>query len=288
MRKNESQAKPRVAAAKAADSSPRRAAPTPPEAVIRKAPREHVAALGKGLEVLTCFSRAQPRLTVSEAARLTGTTPASARRALLTLHELGYLAYDGKRFWLLPRVLLLANAYLASRPAPNITQPLLDALADRTRESASLATLLDDQVIITARSTARQSLTVGLRVGSRLPAYCSATGRVLLASLPAREAQRRVQRMTLLPLTPRTATDAREVLAHVEACRAQGYALCDGELELDVRSMAVPVFNHQGQTIGALSIAVRADRMPASELRRNYLPALRRAQAQLRERLFED
>ena len=251
------------------------------------ATRSFVASLQKGLAVLTCFDRAHPRLSVSAVARLTGMTPASARRSLLTLHELGYVGHDGKLFWLLPKVLLVANAYLASRPLPGLVQPILDGLAERTRESASVAELLDDDAIVIARATARQSLSVGLRIGSRLPAYCSATGRVLLAGLPPHEAVRRVTAMDITALTPRTRTTAEEVLLHVDFCRAQGYAVCDGELELNVRSLAVPVYNRAGDTVAALSIAVRADRMPLNELARSFLPVLRKAQARLKEQLFE-
>lgn len=251
------------------------------------ADRNYVSSLAKGLDVLTCFDRAHPKLSVSDVARRVDASPASARRALLTLHQLGYLAYDGKLFWMLPRVLLVADAYLASRPTPNIAQPLLDALSERTRESASMAQWMDGQVIVIARSTARQSLTVGLRIGSRLPAYCSATGRVLLAALPPREAGTLVRKMQLRPLTLRTVVTVEGVLAQVDACRNAGHAVSDGELELEVRSMAVPVFNNAGATIAALSIAVRADRMGAQELQRTFLPALRRAQAHLRDRLFD-
>src|SRR5258705_1405285 len=249
--------------------------------------RNFVASLEKGLEVLTCFDRAHSKLTVSEVARLTGASPASARRSLLTLHALGYVAHDGKQFWLCPKVLLVANAFLASRPIPSIAQPLLDALSERTRESASLAQLLGDEVIIIARSTARRSLSVGLNIGSRLPVYSSATGRVLLAALPPSEAQARVRAMDLRRLTLRTETTPEAVLALVEAARQDGHAISDGELELEVRSMAVPVLNHAGDTVAALSIAIRADRMSRSELRQSFLPVLRRAQAQLRRQLFE-
>ena len=141
--------------------------------------KNFVASLEKGLAVLTCFGRQHSRLNLSEVARLTRSTPASARRSLLTLRALGYLDSDGKRFWLLPKALLVAHAYLASRPEPSVAQPLLDALSERTRESASLALLQDDDAIIIARSTARRSLSTGLGIGSRLPAYCAALGRVL-------------------------------------------------------------------------------------------------------------
>ncbi|MDN8616025.1 IclR family transcriptional regulator domain-containing protein [Variovorax ginsengisoli] len=248
--------------------------------------KNFVASLQKGMEVLTCFGRQHSRLTVSEVARLTGGSPASARRSLLTLRALGYLDSDGKRFWLLPKVLLVAHAYLASRPTPSLAQPLLDALSERTRESASLGTLLEDDAIIIARSTARRSLSIGLGIGSRLPAYCSALGRVLLASLPSGEAERRVHAMPRRALTPRTVFEADAVLALVDRCRDEGYAGSDGELELGVRSMAVPVLDRDGATVAGMSIAVRSERMELIEFRDAFLPTLRKASAKLTARLY--
>jgi IclR family pca regulon transcriptional regulator len=250
--------------------------------------KNFVASLQKGLDVLTCFGRQHSRLTVSEVARLTGGSPASARRSLLTLRALGYLESDGKRFWLLPKVLLVAHAYLASRPTPSLAQPLLDALSERTRESASLATLLEDDAIIIARSTARRSLSTGLGIGSRLPAYCSALGRVLLASLPPAEAAARVRAMPRRGLTSRTVFEVDAVLALIGRCREEGYAGNDGELELGVRSMAVPVLDRSGATVAGMSIAVRVERMTFVELRDAFLPALRKASATLTARLYPE
>jgi IclR family pca regulon transcriptional regulator len=259
-----------------------------PEAQDPAEDRNYVASLGKGLGVLTCFGRDAAKLTLSEVARRTGSSPASARRSLHTLHVLGYLESDGKRFWVSPRALLLARAYLASRPTPQIAQPLLDALSERTRESASLGKLLDDEVIIIARSTARRSLSTGLGIGSRLPAYCSAIGRVLLASLPAGEAARRVGAMARTPLTARTVHGADEVMALVALCRQQGWAGNDGELELGVRSMAAPVVDRAGHTVGAMSISVRAERMSFTEFQQAFLPALLKARDSLADRLVPE
>ncbi|MDB5875213.1 MAG: transcriptional regulator, IclR family-like protein [Ramlibacter sp.] len=253
--------------------------------LIRK---NFVASLQKGLDVLTCFNREAARLTVSEVARLTGSTPASARRSLHTLHELDYLESDGKRFWMAPRALLVAHSYLASRPTPQLAQPLLDALSERTRESASIAKLVGDHAMIIARSTARRSLSTGLGIGSRLPAYCSATGRVLLASLPPEEARRAVHAMQRKPLTAKTVYKADEVLALVARCREEGWAGNDGELELGVRSMAVPVFDREGTSVAAMSIAVRAERMTLAEFRDAFLPALRKARDTLAGRLYKE
>ncbi len=257
------------------------------ESVHESSPdRNFVGSLAKGLEVLTCFGRKNVRLTVSETARLVGSSPASARRSLLTLRELGYLDSDGKRFWMLPRSLLIARAYLASRPMPSLAQPLLDALSERTRESASLGQLLDDDAIVIARSTARRSLSTGLGIGSRLPAYCSALGRVLLSSLPPAEADRRVRGMVRPALTPYTVTEADAVLELVASCRKEGYSTNEGELEEGVRSMAVPVLDRNGQTVAAMSIAMRTERMGREEFHQTFLPVLLRARATLARRLF--
>lgn len=250
--------------------------------------RDFVASLQKGLQVLTCFNRQHAKLTLSEVARLTGSSPASARRSLCTLQALDYLETDGKRFWVAPRALLVAHAYLASRPTPQVAQPLLDALSERTRQSATLGKLLDADVIIIARSTARRSLSTGLGIGARLPAHASALGRALLASLPAAEAARRVQAMERAALTPKTTTSVEGVLARVEHCRREGWAGSDGELELGVRSLAVPAYSRAGDAIGALSISVRSERMTMTEFRDAMLPMLLRARDTLRERLYRE
>lgn len=250
--------------------------------------RDFVVSLQKGLDVLTCFGRQHTRLTVSVVARLTHTSPASARRSLLTLHQLGYLGCDGRWFWMLPRSLLVAHSFLASRPMPSIAQPLLDALSEKTRESASLGQLLDEDAIIIARSTARRSLSTGLGIGSRLPAYCSALGRVLLAGLPAEEARRRLETMPRPRLTRRTVVDLPRVLDILAECRAQGWSSNDGELELGVRSIAVPVRDTEGNVTAAMSIAVSIERMEMAEFRDAFLAPLMRARDLLERRLFPD
>lgn len=162
------------------------------------------------------------------------------------------------------------------------------ALCERTRESASLGKLLGDDVIIVARATARRSLSTGLAIGSRLPSYCSSLGRVLLASLPPSEAASRIEHMPRPALTPRTMWRTREVAAQIELCRQRGWSESDGELELGVRSIAVPVFDRETRPVGAMSIAVQADRMTMAEFRDTMLQALLKARDSLALRLTKD
>jgi IclR family pca regulon transcriptional regulator len=204
---------------------------------------------------------------------------------LVTLQALGYLESDGKRFQLAPKVLLMAHAYLSSRPLPSVAQPLLDTLSERTKESASIGQWLDDDVIIVGRSTARRCLSTGLGVGSRLPGYCSALGRALLAGLPAAEARSRVRGMERRRLTERTVVGVDALDAKVASCRELGFSSSDGEIEMAVRSIAVPVRNAAGETFASMSMSVRADRMSLKEFVQDVVPLLQKCRDQLEIRL---
>ncbi|MCZ2105131.1 MAG: helix-turn-helix domain-containing protein [Burkholderiales bacterium] len=248
--------------------------------------KNFVESLRKGLDVLTCFDRRHTRLTLSQVARLTQSTPASARRSLSTLVRLGYMETDGKLFWMLPKSLLVAYSFLSSRPMPALAQPLLDALAERTRESAALGMPLDDDAIIISRSTARRSLSAGLATGSRLPLYCSAMGRIMLSSLPPQEARGRLQGLDRTALTNRTVVDLNALLRLLDTCRQSGWAYCDEEIEPGVRSMAVPVRDPQGATIAAISVAARAHRLSMGEFSEAFLAPLQRARNALEKKLY--
>ncbi|OOG57998.1 IclR family transcriptional regulator C-terminal domain-containing protein [Polaromonas sp. C04] len=245
-----------------------------------------VSSLRKGLEVLTCFGRQQVRLTVSDVARLTSVSPASARRSLLTLVDLGYLGADGKYFWMLPKCLLIAHAFLSSGPLPSLAQPLLDSFSARTRESVSLGQLMGDDVITVARATGRRSLSTGLGVGSRLPSYCSAIGRVLLADLPPIAVAARLESIPRPALTSKTVTDVHQILDILDRCRESGWSSSDGEIEVGVRALAVPVRDLKGRAMAGLSIAARVERVGMNEFQAILLKPLMGVRDALQEQLF--
>ncbi len=233
------------------------------------------------MKVLLCFDRKHAKLSLSDVARLTGYTPAAARRFLMTLEELDYLHSDGKRFWVAPRTLLLARPYLTSRAAPQVAQPILDKLADRTRQSASLGVLLDNEVLIIARSTGRRTLSTGLGIGSRLPVFCSALGRAMLSSLSSEEVLDHLAAAPMDKWTPKTVDDVASAAASVERCRTLGWAECDEELEMGVRSIAVPISHASDRTLAAVSLSVRAERMPMDTFREAHLAAVEEARDEL-------
>ncbi|RDI94674.1 IclR family transcriptional regulator [Meiothermus sp. QL-1] len=240
-----------------------------------------VEALARGLAVIRCFDEQHERLTISEVARLTGLTRATARRSLLTLCALGYMATDGKQFWLTPRILSLGHAYLSSTPLPRLLQPVLEEVSGQLGESCSASILDGGEIVYIARAATRRVVSVGLGVGSRLPAYCTSMGRVLLAALEPAALEAYLARTPLRPLTPHTLTDPARLKQELARVRAQGFALVDQELELGLRSIAVPVQNARGQVLAAMNIGVQAARVSPEELLGRMLPVLRQAAASL-------
>ncbi|MFT8674573.1 MAG: IclR family transcriptional regulator C-terminal domain-containing protein [Acetobacter sp.] len=237
--------------------------------------RDYVDALARGLDILMACATEPAGLTLAEAARRTGTTRASARRSLLTLVAKGYLITDDRLFRLTPKVLALA-APLAAAPIMRTTQPVLDDLSRRFDESFSLSTLIDSDIVYLARSEARRIVALNLGAGSRLPAWCTSMGRVLLANLPdtTREALVPAQ---LKARTPKTLTDRAALMAVLERVQADGYCILDEELELGLRSLAVPVTRPDGTVAAALNIGTQSQRTSAATLTQTMLPALREA-----------
>ncbi len=237
-----------------------------------------LTSLAKGLRVLECFGADHSRLAIADVAEKTGLDRATARRCLLTLHTLGYADYDGKYFSLTPRVLRLGMAALASLPLPQIVQPWLDQLTEQIGQSASGAILDETEIVYIARAAQRRVMSIGLMPGSRLPAHCTSMGRVLLAALPIETARALIEASDLTPRTPHSLTDPDDIMAKLASVRETGYALIDQEVELGLRSLAVPLFNAHGKTVAALNTGTAASQAQASELISLYLPALKKVQ----------
>lgn len=244
--------------------------------------RDIMGGLAKGLAVIETFGSDNPRQSISDVAAASGLDRATARRCLLTLAHHGYADWDGKFFTLTPRVLRLGTACLASMPMPAIVQPALDALSDRIGESSSVSILDGAEIVYVARAAQRKVMSISLMAGSRLPAYCTSMGRVLLAALPEADAKLRVGTAPLPARTPHTLTDPAQIAAELALVRAQGFAAIDQEVELGLRSVAIALTNARGQTIAALNIGLAAGPEPLDAIAARLVPELRTVAAQLR------
>ncbi len=243
--------------------------------------RDIMGGLAKGLKVIEAFTAEHPRLSISEAADISGYDRATTRRCLLTLAELGYCGYDGKYFTVTPRVLRLGTGCLASMPLPRIVQPWLDRLSEEIGQSTSVSILDDAEIVYVARASQRRVMSIALMPGSRLPAYCTSMGRVLLAALPSERALELLSAEPLAQRTPKTQTDVGELQRILQDVKAAGYASIDQEVEIGLRSVAVPLVGARGQTLAALNVGLAATEEPMRAMVSRYLPALLRIKAEL-------
>ncbi len=238
--------------------------------------------LARGLEVIQAFTPQRPLLSISQISQKTGIPRAAVRRCLYTLSKLGFVyAEDGKNFQLRPRILALGHAWLASTPLARSAQPVLRHLSEMLNESCSIATLDGDDILYIARASSSRIMTIDLDIGSRLPAWATSMGRVLLSHQPEEKLNDMLGRVTMIRYTPQTVDSVAKLRAELKRVHQQGYALNDQELEMGLRSLAVPLFNAQGQVQAALNVGVHAGQMTAREMIERVLPELQKAAREL-------
>jgi IclR family pca regulon transcriptional regulator len=240
-----------------------------------------VQSLERGLAVIRAFDATHSELTLSEVAAATGVTRAAARRFLLTLVELGYMRNDGRFFSLTARVLELGYAYLSSISLPEVAEPHLEALAAQTNESSSISVLDGEDVVYVARVPTSRIMTVAINVGTRFPAYATSMGRVLLAGLPERELEAYLSGLRLERLTSRTVASVAALRGELAKVRAQGWSLVNQELEEGLRAVAAPIRDRTGAVVAAVNVSAHASRTSLEAMRRDLLPLLLKAAADI-------
>ena len=250
---------------------------------------DFVVSLARGLEIIKAFTASQQdlerpsnmrpsdALTLSEVALKTGLARAVVRRFLYTLVDLGYVITDGKYFRLTAKILDLGFAYLSSFSLPKIAERFLDEVTLETKESSSASVLDGHEIVYVARVQTRRIMSVSLGIGSRLPAFCTSMGRVLLAHLPAEALEKYFKTAKFSRFTEKTICDPEGLRKELNSVSKQGYALVDQELEIGLRSVAVPVFAGGARAVAAINIGTQVTRTTKSELLQQFLPVLRKA-----------
>jgi IclR family pca regulon transcriptional regulator len=244
---------------------------------------DFMMSFARGLAVIRAFSGGTGRRTIGALAQSTGLSRAAVRRCLYTMHQLGYVGVDeGRHYVLRPRILSLGYAFLSSSSLVVSAKPLLEQVSATVHESCSMAVLEGDSIVYVARSaSSRRLMSIDLGVGSRLPAYCTSMGRVLLAGLAANELDRYFAALAPIAYTERTLTRRDQLRRILRDVTRDGFALVDQELEIGLRSMAVPVRDQSGNVVAALNISTHASRVPAEELKIRCLPPLLAAAQEL-------
>jgi IclR family transcriptional regulator, pca regulon regulatory protein len=245
---------------------------------------QFVTSLARGLTVLKAFGPGSPEMTLSEVAAAAGLSPAVTRRFLLTLVRLGYVAQTHRKFVLTPRVMELAASYLDSMNLAEIAHPHLQQIRDSTGDSVSLTALDGVDIIHLCHVQTERLLRFAVTPGSRVPAYVSGTGHVILAFEPESRLEAYFARAELTPRTPRTVTSEAELRERLGAARKDGYAVVVDELDIGITVIGYPIMK-DGVAVAGVSCAIASGYLPVTEFVESRLPLLRSAAVRLQKEL---
>ena len=235
---------------------------------------DFIEALARGLDVIRAFGPGRPVMTLADLAAATGLARPTVRRILLTLTELGYARTDGPGYALTPRVLDLGVAYVDSSGLWDVARPHMERLVARTNESCSIAQLDGSDIVYVARVAVPKIVALVVHIGTRFPALPTSLGKVLLAALPAGEAERVLAEPTRSGLTARRQFEAAERDEVLREVRARGWAATDEQLAAGIRSVAAPLRDGDGRVVAAINVNAHAAETSMDVLLENHLPLL--------------
>lgn len=241
-----------------------------------------VRSFARGLSVIEAMGRSAELHTVASVTAATGLPRTVVRRIMMTLTELGYSLSDGKTFRLTPKVLTLGMTYLSSLPFWGLAQHVLESLGTEVKASVALSVFDGESVVYVLRIPSREIMSLQLGVGSRVPAYATAPGRVLLAWQPAEQVQRYFDTVPRKSITRKTVTDREALQAALAQVHDDGYSWVDGEFDTSVCGLSVPVRDASGEAVAALSVNLLSGGTTQARATRDFLRPLRGAAEQLR------
>ncbi|SHH64328.1 IclR family transcriptional regulator domain-containing protein [Pollutimonas bauzanensis] len=241
-----------------------------------------VRSFARGLTVISALGRKPGHHSIASVAELTELPRAVARRILATLCELGYARVEGREFRLTPRVLTLGLSYLTSLPYFAHAQQALIEISSEIDESCAMAVMDTTEIVFIQRIPSRKVLSPNLVIGSRLPAYATSPGRVLLANLDPSEVDVYFDKAHLKAYTERTIVEKSALVTLLSEVREQGYAWVDRELDPDVSGLSVPVRDDDRNVVAALSVNVLSEGWTEAQAVKKFLSPLRRAASCIR------
>jgi IclR family pca regulon transcriptional regulator len=248
--------------------------------------RYFIQSLAKGLAVLQSFSRVGSPITLSEIAQALGTSNATATRLCYTLTELGFIKRDGqKRYHLTPKVLTLGYPDICSLEWQDIARYYLECLFEEVQETVNLSVLEGQEILYLIRIRKRKYLPFDIRIGTRLPVYCTAMGKVLMALGPPEKTRPIIEALDFRPLTAYTIMDMDRFMGELKGVRKRGCAINDEELSIGNRAVAAPVVDDQGVAVAAINIAVPTTQYSRTDLEEILAPHVVRVAGQISKAL---
>lgn len=237
----------------------------------------YAQSFARGLSVILAFGPQTPQMTLTEVATATGLTRAGARRILLTLEYLGYVSQDTRKFSLTPKILDLGYSYLSANPLWDLATPYMEEVVQHTGETCTISALEGTDIVYIMRVATHRIMSLNLSIGSRLPAWATSMGRVLLGGLSEVQLDNILAQSHLVNYTSRTVTDIESLKSIIALARQRGFCYVSEELEEGLQSIAVPIFGRDGRIIAAMNVGGHATRVSGAELLETVLPHLQNA-----------
>lgn len=251
-------------------------------------PRYFINSIGKGLAVLEAFSEAGHALTLSEIAKALKANNTTATRLCYTLTELGFIQKDNqKRYHLTPKILTLGHAYISGLPWYEVAQYYLERLFGEVQETVSLSILEGSDIIFVLRIRKKKYLPFDIQVGTRLPVYCTAMGKVLMALGPPEKTQPILQALEFKPLTTHTITRLDKFVEELDRIRKKGYGVNDEELSIGNRSVSAPILDQKGYAVAAVHIAMPTADYSRSQMEKTLAPQVMKTAREISEALIK-
>ena len=232
--------------------------------------------LEKGLAVLRAFDAQRRTMNLDEIAQAAGINKSSAQRMVFTFEQLGYIRKHPttRRYQLTPRTMEIGSAYLAANALIEVANPHLGELAKITAETCNLTEPDGCEMVYVARFVSARFVPVHMPLGSRIPMYCTASGRAWLSALPVDEARELVQRSERVAHTQYTRTDVDDIMDALRVARQEGYAINSQELYLGDMTLAAAVVGGRGRPVAAVHVVAPTSRWTAEEASRRLAPAV--------------
>lgn len=222
---------------------------------MRDTEEYNVRAVERALQILNSFDDDHPERGVSDIAEAVGLHKATTHRILTTLLNYGFIerASNGLNYKLGVQLLDLGYRVNRRMDVHQEALPFIKQLGSKIDEAVDLSIFDQGQILCVEMIQSSHALTIAASVGKRLPAYCTAGGKLFLSNLPDEKLDEFLQK-PLLPITEYTLIDPELLRKELITVRDKGYAIDEQELELGVRAVAAPIYDHLNRIIAALSI----------------------------------
>lgn len=259
--------------------------------IFRSGDSDYMVSLARGLHVIQVFCEDErSKLTIADATRMSGLSRTVVARCLYTLQELGFVGRTGRYFYLLPKVLKLGYGYVSSASLPTLAQPIIEKLSMDSNAATAIVVLDREEVLYIAKAIPRSNrnvITINVNIGHRRPAYLTASGLALLASLKPEDFDTYIEQLDPAEVAKKAGRPIEDIVDIVNQTREQGFAMADLVFAKPMRALAVPVKNVVGVVVAAMVMAIYDQHSSNEELKERYLPYLRRAARKLSDKLIE-